>query len=133
MSVSEWVPTAVCLEVQTINILFIYDQRRSENNFGAANFESSQPASLNGGRPCRELVLRKLRTSIDSQIPEVMRTPQHYGLYNSVVHIWLANARQGQSDHVDILAARLTHRFGCARNRGSRDRHHQLHLRIDLQ
>ena len=45
----------------------------------------------------------------------------------------LTHVRQRQPGHLHVRAARLLHRLGRARHRRRRDRHDQLHLRIDLE
>ena len=92
----------------------------------------SRPA-VSVARAGRELVLRDERAGVDGQVSEVARVPEDDRLHHAVVDVRLVDVRQRQADHVDVLAAGLPHRLGRARHRRRRDRHHQLHRRIDLQ
>ena len=109
------------------------------NSIGAPRMISLPRTSMCPSRPAWsvasagvELVLRDQRARVDREVAEVARVPEHDGLHDAVVDVRLVDVRQRQPDHVDVLASGLPHRLGRAGHRRRRDRHDQLHRRIDL-
>src|SRR5436190_3972654 len=121
------------LEIVSIDVVFGEQKRRPQHDLRTPDFDRAQSSGLKCPRAGRESLIRRECSGVDRQIPQIASVPQDDRLHDAAVHVWLVDVRQRQSDHAHVGAAGLTYGFGCPGNGRRRNRHHQLHRRIDLE
>src|SRR5215472_5618694 len=131
--IHSWTRLVSWLEIQFIDVVSVDDQRITEDDLTSVNAQGAEAAGVDGGGAGWDLALRQESARVHCQIAEVARAPEHDGLHHAFVHVGLADARQREADHVYIFPASLADRLTGAGNRGSGNRHDQLHRRVDFE
>src|SRR5215471_17195133 len=89
-------------EVIFVDVSFVHEERRAEDDLAAADVDPSETARLECRRSRRERLTHELRGRENRQISQVARVPQDHGLNDAAVHVRFVDVRQRQSDDANV-------------------------------
>src|SRR5260370_11495381 len=116
-----------------VDVGLIDKERSAQNDLIPMHLQVAESTRGDGIGALRDLVLRTEPARVNGQVSKISCVPQNDSLHDPTVYIGLADVREREPNHIDVLPSGLLHRLRRPWNSGRGDVHDQLDLRIDLE
>lgn len=124
-------PAKLGSEIELIDVGLVEDERLSEEDVVAFDFEGAEGTGFETLRTWFQFVLRDRHGRVHGQITEIARVPQHHAVRHAFVDVAFVFVGQAEADHLHLAGlAGLFNRFRRAGRARRANGHEELQVRV---